>query len=348
MEPTYFKTTLYLFLLEMPNLIVFIMKKTCYFVLAMAICSITTVSAEKVNLCQAFQKLSEQCDDFSAWKGAKLEDSYGDFSSTLELEGGERTKINEFLGDVTFKVEYGKFDAESVATAKVAALKKELITCFPVLKFTEARGSFNEALSYIVHSSDQGFRFYKACFKIAKYGQKWHVTFEFPQTKKEGFGKKDTKPYTDYQRIKEAADQTPLSLDIRRLLVEANTGFASIKGEKLDRISMFDTYDTKFVPTGSKDCYIEDRGMGIVFFEIPIIQNATVETIQNNAANVIKSVQQTLGPDYGFVQSSDGMSVRFAHSEHPYYEAAMLYIEKILDGYYLTLSIKAVPMPVSK
>ena len=93
-------------------------------------------------------------------------------------------------------------------------------------------------------------------------------------------------------------------------------------------------------------CYIEDRGMGIIFYEIPILSNQTLETIQNSIGTVLGNIQKTFGPEYGYAVSPDGMSVSFAHADRPYNVAGILYVEKIMDGYNMNLSIKAEPKPI--
>lgn len=108
------------------------------------------------------------------------------------------------------------------------------------------------------------------------------------------------KPYTDYKRIEGVADQNNFSQGVRWLLDQAKTGFASVKGEKLDNSAMFNQYKVTFMPTGREDCYLEDRGM----------------------------------------------SVTFVHADRPYNVAGTLYVEKILDGYNMNLSLKAEPKPV--
>lgn len=100
------------------------------------------------------------------------------------------------------------------------------------------------------------------------------------------------------------------------------------------------------MPTGREDCYLEDRGIGIIFYEIPILQNVTMETLQSSAGAVVKNIQQTFGPEYGFSQSLDGMSVSFVHADRPYNVAGILYVEKIMDDYNMNLSLKAEPKPI--
>lgn len=51
-------------------------------------------------------------------------------------------------------------------------------------------------------------------------------------------------------------------------------------------------------------------------------------------------------PEYGYSQSADGMSVSFVHADRPYNVAGILYVEKIMDGYNMNLSLKAEPKPV--
>lgn len=320
------------------------MKKTTYLVLAMALISISLVSAQKMSLCQAFLKFGENCDDFGAWKGTEIAGDYGKFASNLEIDGAEHSYIKEFTGNLTFLADYGKFDSESTAISKVESLKKEFLTGFPVLKFADTRGSFDEAISYVVHQTDDAYRFYRACFKISRYGQNWYVTFEFPQTtKKDVFNRGGVKPFVDYVRIKEPADPYDFSKDVRRLLVEAKTAFANVKGSKLETLAMFDQYAPTFTPYGRTDCYIEDRGLGIVFYEIPITTNVTMEQLQKNASNVVRNIQATFGPEYGFMQSADGMSMSFSPVDRPYFVAGVLYVKKENDMYSMYLSIRAEP-----
>lgn len=328
------------------NLNFYTMKKVRYLLLAMTLCSITTVSAERMSLCQTFVKLGEQCDDFSAWKGSEISGSYGSFSSSLEVEGAMTSCIRELIGNRSFEANFGSFDSEDKAVEKVESLKKEMLTCYPFLKFADTKSTFSESLSYVVHHADVSFRFYKACFKIAKYGQSWDVTFEFPQTKKKTFSTSMVKPYTDYKRIEGVADQNNFSQGVRWLLEDARKGFATVKGEKMDNRAISNEYKVTYMPAGRKDCYIEDRGLGIIYYEIPILQNVTMETLQITAGVVVKNIQQTFGPEYGFSASADGMSVTFVHADRPYNVAGILYIEKIMDGYNMNLSLKAEPKPV--
>lgn len=320
------------------------MKKTTYLILLLALCGINLVHAEKVNLCQALQKLGEQCDDFSSWKGSEITGEYGKFVSSLEIEGAERTCIKQFLNDLSFFVEYGKFENEAAATAKVESLKNEVLAAYPIVKFAETRSTFNDPISYLVMHSADGFRVYSACFKISKYGQRWDVSFEFPQTKKkDAFSKNETKPYVDYVRIKVPLDSYDFNKDVRRLLVEAKTAFTGVKGEKLETMAMFDQFAPTFIPSGRKNCYIEDRGLGVIFYEIPIMEDVTLEQLQQNAGNVVNNIQRTFGPDYGYSQSADGMSVSFAHVDRPYFVAGVLYVLKSNDSYSMNLSIRAEP-----
>lgn len=132
------------------------MKKALYLFLAMTLCNITTVSAEKMSFCQAFVKLGEQCDDFSAWKGSEISGSYGKFYSSLEVEGAMTSCIKEPMGDRSFVADFGTFDSESKAVEKVESLKKEMLTCYPFLKFADTKGTFSESISYIVHMDNLG------------------------------------------------------------------------------------------------------------------------------------------------------------------------------------------------
>lgn len=323
-----------------------IMKKPRNLLLAMIVCSITTVSAEKMSLCQAFVKLAEQCKDFSAWKGGAIPDRYGNFYSTLEVEGGKQSYMYDIFGDLSFMTDFGTFDTENAALQKVESLKKEILNCYSFFKFADTKGPFGDNLSYFVQPGEDAFRFYTACFKISKYKQTWTVTFQFPQNQKESAIGAAKNAYTDYKRIKLAIDNYAFSQDVRKLLDQAKTGFASVKGEKLDNIAVFQQYSVTFQPTGKEDCYIEDRGMGLIFYEIPILQDVTMETLQGSVGVVLTNIQRAFGPEYGFIQSPDGMTVSFAHQDHPYYVAATLYIEKIMDGYNMNLSLKAEPKPL--
>lgn len=318
-----------------------IMKKTTYLFWAILVCSTSNLFAQKMHFCNAFIKLVEQCDDFSVWKDSAISGEFGRFISKLEVEEADKSYMLKPMSDLSFVADFGTFDNKDLAIAKFEAMKSMLTTCFSALKFADTEGIFSERIAYVINTADKGFRFYKACLKVTKLGQQWTVSFEFPQNIKDTFTHKGSKSYADYYKITETADQSDFSNDVRKLLKEAKTGFSAIKGEKLVNDALFDQYVPTLQPSGKNACYIEDRGFGVIFYELPLLQNVSLKELQDTARSVVKSVQQILGPDFAYSQSENGLSISFVPIDRPYQEAAVLYVSEKGGSYNMTLSIKA-------
>ncbi len=302
--------------------------------------------SQKITLCEAFGQLVQSADSgFQSIKGQNNESNTSSsmYSSKIEIAGANKTEIQILSFKAEFAASYGDFKTEDEAIAKVENLKKDFASCFPMVRFSDySIDLFNSRQTNIIEQADRGFRVYRACFKIDKWKDSYSVSFIFPgQSKVSMFTGKEP-VFTDYFTIPVQADNQQYSQDIRKIIAEGKTGFASIMGDKLAvTIGGFECYETSFKIDGVSNCYIEDRTMKIKNYVIPIVTNADVASIQKTAQEFLGKFMAALGPEYGFKMSENQLVVDFVHKNSPNQKAATFLITVNDNKFDLTIYLSA-------
>jgi len=208
---------------------------------------------------------------------------------------------------------------------------KNLTGCFPTIGFTSFKEDlFKTSYTHIINKAEQGLRYYKAGFVIKKYASTYELFFECESASSDLFGGNDkpTPIYTDYFYNDKTQDNSQFSLDIRKLLVEAKTAFVNIKGpETTLSQSLFTNYESKFTPSDYKGVYIEERGMKIVNFVIPISTLLTGDKIKTQRDEMFNKIQLALGTDYAYNISDDFLKITFVNKYNPHKNVLTLLLE---------------------
>ncbi len=306
------------------------------------------VSAEKLTLCAAFEKVVASSEKkFSDLKLSEIPNqSYGKkFYSSIEISEASKTYIDDLTMSIKFKAEFGSFNSKEAAMAKVDELKKNVIACFPTVSFvTYTETLFNTTSIDFVNKSDKGLRYYKVGFRILKYGSTYDLVFECDEAEKSGWGANSEliPVYTDYFYNDKSQDNSQFSVEIRKLLTEAKSAFETIKGSEIPAdFYLFTNYASKYQVSGYPGCFIEDRSMNVIFFVIPLASNLSVDNARDKRDQMFQKLQLALGTEYAYHVSSDYMKVSFIHKSRPNKELLTLLLAYKSDSYNLSILIDA-------
>jgi len=305
-------------------------------------------AAEKLTFCKALNKIIESSDkEFSDIKLSEIQgESYvTKYKTSVEIEGASDCFLEILLGPLTYKAEFGEFSSVESAKSKISDLTGQLKQCYKNIDFVSYEGNIIKSYSTdLIKKADKGFRYYKAGFRINKYGNTYDLSFEYKAAETSGYGanKKLEPVYADFYYIDNQQDYSQFSTDIRKLINEGKNVFSNIKGEEIPAdFALFKNFSTKYKPSGFSDCYIEDRGLDIVFYIIPLGsgmgKDETVK-LRNDYFNKIKSA---LGSNYAYNLSSDQFLLSFVEKNKPQQTVVKLLVEYKSGSYETSILIAA-------
>jgi len=312
--------------------------------------SLATMHAEQKNICEVFLVLTQNCEDFTPLKGAKLESPSFSYASTIEVDRAEKSYITSFTNSIVYKAHYGTYDSESLALAKVTELQNILQNCFGVLSFHEAPGGvFGDRIFRIKQKDRENnniFQMYKAAFKIAEVGGKYEVTFEYPQTVKDMFTNKKTNSFTFYEGLTIPATNTEFAKSLQRITKECADDFKYLIGKSISSPDMFNRFQPEIIVSGYDDCYIEDRTNNIIYFVIPFLERVDQPTLNAQAKLIIEKVNAALGSDYAYTVTDDQTEISYVRKDKPAVTVATLLLTNRAGKYSLKLLIHGAHNPI--
>lgn len=300
------------------------MKRFTFILISLSIVFASNAQVRTLTLCEAFPLLEQAAEDgFNEFKLNR--DSTRRYSqchfSSVEIAEGEGTRIEESMGNRSYRTEIGQYRSREDAEAKVNELIASLQSCFPTLRFNSfLQDVTNYTLYSIAKYTDEGFRLYEANFQISGRGSRHNVSFVYHAAKKAGFGNEADKPsYADYTLIDTKPDNSKFSQDLHTVLEHARNGFAEIKGEQIpSNFYLFTDYKATFQVSGYNKCYVEDRTMNVLNYIIPA-ETGYDESSRKKAMNsTLKKISSALGPDYAYSISPDQKITSFVHKDHPH------------------------------
>lgn len=245
---------------------------------------LVTVKAEKIPFCQALVKIIESSDkEFADIKLSELksETLVYKYGSSIEIAEATDSYLKKITSTMTYTSEFGKFSSEEAAKIKLNELTTLLTKCFNTIEFVSyVEPLFKSSHVDLKNKGEKGFLYYNAGFRIKKWGSSYELLFEYAAAEYSGYGanKVLVPVYSEFYYIDQPQNSSQFSIDVRKLLADAKTAFVNYKAEEIDSdFSLFTNYKSKFNPSGFSNCYIEDRGMNIINFIIPIATNLTTE-----------------------------------------------------------------------
>ena len=309
------------------------MRKSVITLLFTSFFIIITVNAETLPLCQAFLKMEKSSENkFSDLKLDKKPGSslFSYYNTTIQVENADSSYIDDGLFSCKFVSALGKFDskysAENQLNASAAIFKK----CFTNVDFVNFEGLFNKTYYNIITKSEDGLRYYDAGFRIEKSGDWYILSFECKGAESSGFGANATvkKVYTDYFKHDEQKEYGTFTSDIQKIINESASLFENWKGAELESdFFLFKWFESSFSPAGFPGSFIEDRGMDVVRFVIPVEKGIDENSIDTKEDEVFLKMKRVLGPDYLYNFSSDYMVINFVHKDHPDHVVAYVQLE---------------------
>jgi hypothetical protein len=309
---------------------------------------LVTTKAEKIPFCQALVKIIESSDKefadirLSEMKSETLVYKYG---SSIEIAEATDSYLKKIASTMTYTSEFGKFTSEDAAKIKINELKTVLSKCFSTIDFVSYyEPLFNTFHVDLLSKGEKGFLYYNSGFRIKKYGNSYELVFEYAAAEKKGYGSNAAfEPvYSEYIYIDKQQNTTQFSLDIRKLIADAKTAFVTHKAEEIEAdFALFKNFKSKFNPTGFSECYIEDRGMNIINFVIPVTSGITLEQAEKFQQEYIDKLQYALGSNYAFNYSRDGYVISFVNKLQPQKEIVQIVFTYNSGNYDMNLHIVA-------
>lgn len=307
-----------------------------------------TAKAEKIPFCQALVKIIESSDKefadikLSEMKSETLVYKYG---SSVEIAEATDSYLKKITSTMTYTSDLGKFTSEEAAKIKLNELTALLKNCFNTIEFV----SYVEPLfkTYNVdlkNNGEKGFLYYKAGFRIKKWGGFYELVFEYPAAESAGYGVNNAlvPVYSEFYYIDKQQNNAQFSMDIRKLLDEAKTAFVNYKAEEIKSdFSFFTNYRSKFNPSGFSNCYIEDRGMNIINFVIPIATGLTLEQAQKFQEEYLNKLELAFGSNFAVNFSNDGNVVTYVNKMQPQKKLVQIVFSYKSGGYDMNLHIVA-------
>lgn len=308
------------------------MKKTL--LLAGLLALTGSLCAQNMPLCEVFEKLGNNSSDFSPLMGPATDTLEINFVSTIEVDKAEKSIFKKLLGAPYFEASYGSFQTETEALQFVKGIQQEFSACWEGFRFPE---KYDKALNIrdfrFVQDALNIFRVYEASLRIDQWAGEFYVSFRFPQSS-DDFFTGTTPAFVDYQVLPKTEDDSPFAFSLKLVMTEAFEGFERIRGDLiLDPNNFFSCYEAKFMPTGYENCYIEDRGLGIIFYTIPLLSNVEEASFVEHLNTLVPKVLDALGSDYAISQSADGTSATIVRKDDPVHRAGTLSISA-KDGLY--------------
>jgi hypothetical protein len=321
--------------------------RSIYLILLTILSSITTqAQVEQTDLCKAFLKLSEKAENsFDGLIGNSIENKngYKTFDSKVIINEAKSSVFNFGLfEDITFVANFGEFDTEIDAQKKVESLSAFTKSCFSTVDFSIGNeGLFKYKTYFFIHKAEKGMRFYKAKFEIQNFGQKFKVLFKYPASQKaSSINLEESPSFIDYTYVENVADNQPFSIDLKKILYEASTGFVNLQGPKIkSEFYLFTRYDAKIDVTGFPNCYIEDKTNNLIFYKIPCYKGLKVDAIQPKVLEVVQKIKNALGKDYAYCGSKDGMKMTFVNKKKPQTNLLNVLLEYQNDAFDILISV---------
>lgn len=285
----------------------------------------TTFSQSRtLTLCEAFPLLEQAAEngfsDFKLNRDTTRRYTQCHFSS-IEIAEGEGTRIEESMGNISFRTEIGQYRSLEAATDRINEMITALQSCYPTFRFNSFQQDVtNYTLYSIAKYDEKGFRLYEANFQISGRGSRHNVSFVFHAAKKAGFGNEADKPsFADYTLIDAKPDNAKFSQDLLKVMQHARNGFADIRGEQIpSNFYLFTDYKSTFQVSGHSKCYIEDRTMNVVNFIIPAETGNDESSRKKALTSTLKKISSALGPDYAYSTSADQKITTFVHKDQPH------------------------------
>lgn len=298
--------------------------RTCWLIVLALLIS-TGSRAQKKSFCNAFKQLEEIAgDNFSQIRLKEDTTGKGAFKtylSELQIVDARKTEIIQQLGRTSFRADFGVFESEELAKAKVAELSNLLKECYPSFRFhQQKKGIFNEANYLIAHHADNGFRLYDAAFKLKKEGKtNVRVDFEFGGVEKNIYNNAIiSMPYADFNLVNVDKVDDEFSKKLTVVLQEAKAAFYNITGDLIEEPNaIFKRYTTETQVPASGFCTIEDRTMGLVYYIIPMIRGGNAADLQKLNTDVLVKMMKALGKDFAFGLSADKKKINFVNKDSP-------------------------------
>jgi hypothetical protein len=272
-----------------------------------------TSAPPKMELCDALVKIIEQSQK-SFSDIMKVEDEQ--YSSKIDIVGATSCKFRKGLfGPVDFEAEFGTFNSEPEAMAKVDELKKNISVCFPFIEFGNVYDERQQnRLFNLISTNIAVIRCYSANFSISGYGNVYTVSFHCP-SQDESTAEALIPLYCDYEIIRNRQINDPFSIDLHKLMEESKNGFINIKGDRINTDNSLKIFSAKISLGGIVGCRIEESDY--VSFIIPCIKGVNSETVQAEREKYLEKIKAALGNQYAFYSRQDLSLVNFININQP-------------------------------
>lgn len=278
----------------------------------------TSMMAQQMSLGMAMNTLITNSKDFTPLLGPVDKDNPGIFTSTIMVNGAKDSyfkKVNTNLSGnnsemLEFRAGYGGFNSITELNAFVQQLEKQVKSNYPSLRFAKSNvGEKVDNWNYWIVWEDSASLNRMVCYlEVIKKDNAFNLSFVFPLVKKGN-------AYKEYYLLKNEADTTRFTKHVSDLLVEATQDFRGVKGNKID--SMENTYRTKNLPYILMDSYIVDLGKEKAQFHLAVNKGLNLATMKQEALDFFNLLSGSLGKNYAYTISSDGLDALFIHKEFP-------------------------------
>ena len=306
--------------------------------------SIFSVSAQKMNICDAFRIIEqESVKRFSALNlGKDSTDKINtSYLSSVQIIEAKNSKIVSGINGITFKADFGTYNSYEEVKLKVNDLCASLFNCFAGLKASISSEKIFNTESYTFYLiNNEGFRVYAARFKILPLGNNYNLSFNFDASAEATMmDRNPVQAHTDYMFIQTDRINNSFSNSMQKVLEEAKTGFTNIKQDLLpEQTGFFKTFASEY-RFQQLNCHIEERGLGITNYVLPKVGTFTNENANESYAEIFKKVNESLGKEYGFCNSPDKMNIYFAHKDRPDKRVVSLILNSKNGEYWIDLLV---------
>lgn len=281
----------------------------------------TAIQAQKVSFCEALPLLEVSAtNDFSDIR--KNEDASVTYPTTyfsgLQVQEAISSSVIKSRNGYSFKVDFGSFASKDDARKKMNTIISGLKDCYSGINTAMSTDMLSVSEFHTLYlTTEIGFRLYDAKFKLRTLSGKSDLSFEFNSNEEKSFlNQYPAKAYYDYIFIKSSVANDGFSVALRKLLIEAQTGFKSITGTEADYGRGFTCYRTTFQLPGYSS-FIEDRTLDNVLYVVPTFQIATPENFTQTVDKAKQIIESALGSDYAFRSSDDAKKLIYVHKNQP-------------------------------
>lgn len=308
--------------------------------------AVISAQAQKISFCDAFILIEKE--STNGFKGLNMgRDSTDKFNtayiSSVQIIGANNSKILGLRTNNSFRTDFGIYNSYDEVNSKVNSLCNTLTNCFEDLKFSKStEKTFNTESYSIYFNTVDGIRVFSARLKVLPLGNRYNLSFEFDgSAEPTALNKNPVQAHVDYKLVNATMTSNDFNMSLRKVLEEAKTGFTAIKGELLpEQKGFFKTYNSKYHLPKFR-CHIEERGMGIVNYVIPKVITFTRENSQTAFPEILKEVNQSLGPNYANCSSFDKKSIYYVHKDQPDKKVLSMILNADNDTYSIDLLVHA-------